>query len=219
MNRSFLLAGAFAAAMGLSPALADSPREFLRSAMQGANSEIMLGNLAAERARSPAVRDFGRTLVSDHQLARNEVRDFGLRFGLRPSRDISPEAQDERDRLMGLRGREFDREFIRYMVDDHRKDIAEFRDEARENHGAVSELAQRQLPTLRSHLRMAIALERSDGRSNEGRWDMSRDRDRYDSQIGDPNQYGGPNRYSDRSQYENRDRTIDRNDRERDWQR
>ena len=50
------------------------------------------------------------------------------------------------------------------MIDDHRKDIAEFRDEAREGHGAVSDLARRQLPTLRKHLDMAIALDNRGGR-------------------------------------------------------
>jgi putative membrane protein len=206
MNRSFLLVGTFAAAIGWSSAAqADSPREFLIQAQQGNNSEIMLGRLAADQGRSPAVRDFGNRLVSDHRQARDEVRDVGRRFGLRPDRDIAPEAREERDRLAGLRGREFDREFIRYMVDDHRKDIGEFRDEAREQHGAVSELAQRQLPTLREHLRMAIALERSDGRSSELGAARARDRDQ--------DQYA-PNDRDDRD----RDYRT-REDRDRNWQR
>jgi putative membrane protein len=216
MNRSFLFAGAIAAAMvGWSPvALADNPREFLQNAQQGNNSEIMLGRLAAEQARSPAVRDFANALVSDHRQARNDVRDVGQRLGLQPDRDVSPEAREERDRLMGLRGRDFDREFIRFMVEDHRRDIGDFRDEARENHGPVSELAQRQLPTLRNHLRMAIALERSDGRSSE--IGMARDRDRDDNQYRgdnqyrddrnrDDNQYRGDNQYrDDRAPYRQR---------------
>jgi putative membrane protein len=177
MNRSFLLATVVAAALGASPAAwADSPRQFLGAALQGANSEIMLGNLAAERARSPAVREFGQTLVSDHQQARRDVVDMGRRFGIWPNRRVSDEARDERDRLEGLRGREFDREFVRFMIDDHRKDISEFRDEAREGHGPVSDLARNQIPVMRNHLRMAVALERSDGRSSEGGWDMARER-------------------------------------------
>jgi len=195
MKRSFLLAGAVAVAMSLSPAAkADSPREFLRHAMQGDNSEIMLGGLAADRARSPAVRDFGQTLVSDHQQARNEVREVGRRFGVWPNRASSPQARDERNKLMDLRGREFDREFVRYMIDDHRNDIREFRDEAREDHGAVSDLAQRQIPTMRKHLRMAIALERSDGRSSEGGWDVARGRD----YRGTDQPYRSDNDYRDR---------------------
>jgi putative membrane protein len=183
MNRSILLAGSVVF-LALTPvaAQADNPRAFLQHALQGDNSEIMLGRLAADRARNPAMRDYGQTLASDHVQARQEVVDVGRRFGLRPDREPAPEARDERDRLSGMRGREFDREFIRYMIDDHRKDISDFRDEARENHGAVSDLARSQLPTLRKHLDTAIALDRDSGRFNEGRFDQTRDRgDRYDN--------------------------------------
>jgi putative membrane protein len=189
MNRSILLTGTFLIAAALAPlaARADSPREFLLHALQGDNSEIMLGRLAADRARNPAVRDYGQMLASDHEQARQEVLDVGRRFGIRFNREPAPEARDERERLMGMRGREFDREFVRYMVDDHRKDIGDFRDEAREHHGAVSALAARQLPTLRKHLETAIALDRDNGRFN-GRYDQARDwRDRNDR-----------DRYSDR---------------------
>jgi putative membrane protein len=172
MTRSLLLAGSLLAALSFSPAAqADSPREFLFHAQQGDNSEIMLGRLAANRARSPAVRDLGETLLSDHRQARQEVRDLGRRFGLRPNREPTSEAQDERDRLADMGGREFDREFVRYTIDEHRKDIAEFRDEAREGHGAVSDLARRQIPTLRKHLDMALAIERNGGRFSENRYD------------------------------------------------
>jgi putative membrane protein len=201
MNRSWLLACSFLVAGAMAPlaARADSPREFLNDALQGDNSEIMLGNLAADRARNSAVRDFGRTLVSDHTQARNEVLDTGRRFGIRPAHDVTSEARETRDRLMGLRGRAFDREFVRYMVEDHRKDVAAFRDEAREHHGAVSDLAARQLPTLREHLRTAISLDRDngrfDGRSDQADW---RDRDRNADRGNDYNRGGDRGNNSDR---------------------
>jgi len=189
MKHSFLLAGSVMALLALGPAAqADSPRQFLQNALQGANSEIMLGRMAAERARSPAVREFGQTLVSDHQQARQELRDLGRDFGLRPGWQPSDEARDERQKLDGLRGRDFDREFVRFMIDDHRKDISEFRDEANEQHGRVSDLARNQIPAMRNHLRMAIALERSDGRTSQGGWNMARDRDN-DRDYQNDNQY------------------------------
>lgn len=189
MKHSFLLAGSVMALLALSPAAqADSPRQFLQNALQGANSEIMLGRMAAERARSPAVREFGQTLVSDHQQARQELRELGRDFGLRPGWQPSDEARDERQKLDGLRGRDFDREFVRFMIDDHRKDISEFRDEANEQHGRVSDLARNQIPAMRNHLRMAIALERSDGRTSQGGWNMARDRDN-DRDYQNDNQY------------------------------
>jgi putative membrane protein len=173
MNRSSLIAGSILLAAAMAPltARADSPQEFLQKALQGDNSEIMLGRLAADRAGSPGVRDYGRTLASDHAEARDQVLDVGRRFGVEPSREPTSEARDERQKLQGMGGRDFDHEFIRYMIDDHRQDISDFRDEAREHHGRVSELAARQLPTLRKHLRMAEDLERGNGR-------LSRNEDR-----------------------------------------
>ena len=158
-----LLAGA-ALLAAPTTAFADSPRQFLEKALRGDNSEIMLGRMAADRARSQAVRDFARTLVRDHSEARADVLRVGSRMGLRPTRDINDEAREMRDQLTYTRGREFDRIFINHMVDDHRHDIEAFRDEARERHGPVSDLAQRQLPTLQKHLDMAIALDRSNDR-------------------------------------------------------
>ena len=194
MKRSILLAGSVIAALAMTPAYADSPRQFLRQAQEGANSEIMLGRMAAERAQSPAVREFGRTLISDHQQARQDVRELGRSFGLRPTWRPSDEAREERQKLDGLHGRNFDREFVRYMIDDHRKDISEFRDEANEQHGRVSELARNQIPTMRNHLRMARALERSDGRTSQGGWDVARDRGYQDDNQSTDQNY---RRYND----------------------
>src|SRR5258708_4649060 len=99
MKHSILFAGSVIAALAMTPAYADNPRHFLRQAEEGANSEIMLGRVAAERAQSPAVRDFGQTLVSDHQQARQDVRELGRNFGLRPTWQPSDEAREERQKL------------------------------------------------------------------------------------------------------------------------
>jgi hypothetical protein len=46
------------------------------------------------------------------------------------------------------------------MVADHRHDIGEFRKEAAAHMGMASKLAWEQLPTLKKHLDMAVALNR-----------------------------------------------------------
>jgi putative membrane protein len=159
-------------AMSPCAALADSPRRFLQHALEGDNSEIMLGQLAADKARDPQVREFGRMLSADHSQAREEVIGLGGRMGVRRNRDLSQGAKDERDRLKRMDGREFDREFVRYMIQGHRMDVSDFQNEVREGHGPVSDLAARQLPTLQKHLDMALDLD--GGRQNERN-------DRYDS--------------------------------------
>ncbi|MBW8815653.1 MAG: DUF4142 domain-containing protein [Caulobacterales bacterium] len=135
------------------------PREFLKDALQGDNSEMRLGDLAAQRAASPAVRDFGRTLHDDHARAREEALRVAQRVGVPDTQAMAPEARQEARRLDRLRGRAFDREFIRYMIHDHRKDIADFRKASRRG-GPVGDLASRTLPDLQRHLQMAQQLDR-----------------------------------------------------------
>ena len=179
MKLSALLLGAALFAVPVSAFAAASPQAFLRDALEADNSEIMLGRLAQDRAMNPAVRDYGNTLVNDHRQLRNEVLSVGRRFGIRGGIDVSFEARQLRDQLMSLRGRDFDRVFINAMIDDHRQDIAKFRDEARERHGRVSQMARDELPTLQKHLDLAMDLDRRLDRGPAfGDRDRDRDRDR-----------------------------------------
>ncbi|HLY07605.1 MAG TPA: DUF4142 domain-containing protein [Rhizomicrobium sp.] len=150
---------AIVATLGLAPAIADRPRDFLRNAIKGDNSEIMLGKLGEHCAATPAVRSFSQTLVDDHTQARSAAVRLATRLRMRVPRGPQWDALEERRRLSGLTGWSFDAELVRYMVQDHQKDIAKFRQEASAGHGQTSALAERQLPTLRKHLDMALRLD------------------------------------------------------------
>jgi putative membrane protein len=62
------------------------------------------------------------------------------------------------DRLSKLSGDNFDREFAKAMVDDHKNDIREFEKEAKKKNDPAAEFANQTLPTLRKHLEMAQSL-------------------------------------------------------------
>lgn len=150
---------AFALALALPLAAhAQDPQEFLRKAIKGDNSEIMLGHIAEMRGASPAVRHFGHTLIVDHMMAREQAMRVASRMGAPPPEGPTREAMMERDRLSGMGGPAFDHEFVRYMIDDHRKDIGDFRMEADAMNGPVSRIARQQLPTLRKHLDIAMSI-------------------------------------------------------------
>ena len=141
------------------PAFAKPDRAFLKDALQGDNSEMTLGRLAARRGVSPGVREFGRMLAMDHAKARAEAAAVARRAGAPVTSAMAPEAIAERRKLQRLSGRAFDREFARYMVDDHRKDIREFEEQAA-GHGPTARLAEATLPALRKHLETAQSLTR-----------------------------------------------------------
>lgn len=148
------------ATAGVSSAHAATARQFLESAIRGDDSEIMLGRIAERRADSPSVRAFGRVLFEDHSKAKAQAAALAGQMGMTVPEQPLHMAMVERERLAPLSGELFDREFVRYMVRDHREDIAEFRKEIARQDGVVSRLARKQLPVIEKHLDMASALYR-----------------------------------------------------------
>lgn len=149
----------FTAALLASSAAAAAPASsFLHEAVQGDNSETRLGQLIASRGSSAAVRSFGRTLERDHSTARVQAAAVARRMHVSVPGSMMPEARTEYAKLERMHGRAFDREVRRYMIQDHREDIAKFEAQARHGDRQTASLARMQLPVLRKHLRIAESL-------------------------------------------------------------
>ena len=57
-----------------------------------------------------------------------------------------------------LSGDAFDRQFVRHMVDDHKKDVAEYQREPKRRNDPAAGYASETLPTLQKHLQTAQSL-------------------------------------------------------------
>ena len=164
MSRMPIVSAVSALGLVLAPAAhADARGDFVVKAMQGDNSESMLGRYAEQHASSRAVRAYGRMLFADHSKGKVEAVTLARSMGVRPTNEPMDEAKHERQKLSGLRGPAFDREFVRYMIDDHQHDIADFRKEAEIRDGRVSAFAEKTLPVLHKHLDTALKLSRAGG--------------------------------------------------------
>lgn len=151
---ALLLATPLAAAEG-------GDAKFLKEAITGDNSETMLGKLAQDKGKSQGVRDFGKTLSTDHADAKEKAVTLAKSMDVSPPTEAAPEAQKEEKKLSGMSGDAFDQEFVNYMIDDHKKDIAEFSKEAKNSKNEkVAQLAKDTLPTLKKHLDIAISLHK-----------------------------------------------------------
>ena len=158
MHRTLATLACVAAAAMSVPAFADTS-DFLTKAIKGDNSESRLGALAARMGHSAEVREFGAMLVRDHDKARRQAVPVAERRRVPVPTAVAQEARAEYVKLQGMRGAAFDREFGRYMVEDHRKDIADFEKEAASRDPAdVRALARQTLPALRRHLAAARAI-------------------------------------------------------------
>jgi putative membrane protein len=135
-------------------------KSFLTDAAQGDAAEVKIGTLAEKNGGSAEAKDFGKTLVTDHTKAGQQVKATAQQFGTTVEEQPNSEQQKDYDKLAKLKGAAFDKEFARMSVEDHQKDIAKFQKEADAKDGPVSTLAEQQLPTLKKHLQMAQSLQK-----------------------------------------------------------
>jgi putative membrane protein len=143
-------------ATAASDKLAASDRKFLEKAAQGGIAEVELGKLATQKASADQVRQFGQRMVDDHGKANEELKQLASRKGVTLPTTMDKSAQKEHDRLSKMSGAEFDQEYMKHMVSDHKKDVSEFKSEASKAKDAdVKQFAQKTLPVLEEHLKLA----------------------------------------------------------------
>lgn len=132
---------------------ANPDRSFVMQAALGGLAEVRLGELAQRQGGSDAVEQFGAQMVQDHGKANEELMRIAKSKGLQPPTQLDNKHAALHDRLQKLSGAEFDREYLRAMLDAHRKDVALFEQQARDGRDAeLKAFAQKTLPTLKQHL-------------------------------------------------------------------
>jgi len=129
---------------------------FVMKAARGGMAEVELGKLAVDKAASDEVKKFGQRMVDDHSKAGDELKTLAQNKHITLPATIGAEEQALHDRLAKLSGAAFDRAYMQAMLTDHRKDVNEFRVEAKSGKdGDVKGWAAKTLPTLEEHLKLA----------------------------------------------------------------
>lgn len=135
---------------------ANPDHSFVEKAAMGGMAEVELGNLAQQKASSDEVKQFASRMVQDHGKANDELKQIASAKGIQLPTALDKKHRGDIDRLGKMSGAQFDRAYMSHMVDDHKKDIADFKKEA--SGGKDSELkafASKSLPTLEEHLQLA----------------------------------------------------------------
>lgn len=135
-------------------------KEFMNKAAQGGMAEVKLGELASTKAQNPDVKAFGQKMVTDHGKANDELKAIAARKNVTLPTDVNAEQKETYDKLSKLSGAEFDKEYVKTMVDDHQKDLDEFKDEADDGDDAdVKAFAAKYAPVIQSHLDMIKGIQ------------------------------------------------------------
>ncbi|RAJ97839.1 putative membrane protein [Larkinella arboricola] len=136
--------------------------EFAIKAASGGLMEVELGKLAEQKAQSKQVKDFGAMMVADHSKANEELKTLAASKNISIPATLSEDHQKHVDDLSKLSGAEFDKEYVRLMVDDHKEDIDLFKEASFDAKDPdIKAFAGKTLPTLQKHYDAVKAIQSS----------------------------------------------------------
>ena len=151
-----------------SPALTEFESKFLTTVNQTNLLEIAMGQLSQEKSSNNDVKEFGKTMVKDHQKANTDLTNLATRKNVTLPGKITDD-QKKMVEEMKKSGAEFDRKFADHMVKGHEEAVALFKRATTDSKDAdIRAFATTTLPVLEQHLKDAKALQEKLGKAPAG---------------------------------------------------
>ena len=124
-------------------------------AAQGGMTEVQLGQMAADKATSQDVKDFGSKMVTDHGKANDELKSIAGTKGITLSDKLDAKHQAMVDKMTATSAAAFDKAYVSAMVKAHEKDDALFSKEAASGDDAdIKAFAAKTDDVVKMHLKM-----------------------------------------------------------------
>ena len=130
--------------------------------------EVQLAQLAQQKASSPEVKEFAKQIEQDHSTANEELKALAQRKNINLPTELDQKHQAQIAKFNNLSEEKFDKEYMKAMVGDHKKDVKKFQKQAdRGMDSHVKEFAAKTLPHLQAHLQKAEELKGTSTRARK----------------------------------------------------
>ncbi len=137
-----------------------SPQSFVAQAAVIGQAEIELGQLAVQKSQDDDVREYAQRMVKDHKAAAAKLEKVAQQTNLLLPESLDAEHEALKQKLSGLQGAAFDREYSKAMAKGHDRAVALFEaaSQAPQMPAGLKEFAVSTLPTLKEHDELAHSL-------------------------------------------------------------
>lgn len=137
-----------------------APDAFMTEAAKGGMAEVELSRLATTKSQNAEVKKYANQMIQDHTNANAELKQLAGKKTVTLPTALDAEHQAIKDKLSGLSGAAFDKEYVNAMVADHEKSVALFQSQANGGTDADAKaFAAKTLPKLQMHLEMIKGMQ------------------------------------------------------------
>ena len=131
-------------------------RRFLEKAAKAGQEEVEISKVALERTTNADVKTFAQMMLDDHGRANEEVAALAQKYNV----ELPAKGADE-DKWRRRDAKDFDRDYVKKMVSDHKDAVELFRKEAKDGTAPdILEFARKTLPKLEHHYERANDLKK-----------------------------------------------------------
>jgi putative membrane protein len=138
-------------------------KQFVRTAAEGSIADVKIGALATQKG-SPAVKDLAQKLVDDHMMMDKDLGTVADSMGVMLPKKMGKDQQKEYEKLDGLSGKDFDTEYLTYMIKAHFEELHNYHMEA--SVAAEQELAAevvKAMGMMHEHLGLIVNVAKEEG--------------------------------------------------------
>jgi putative membrane protein len=133
---------------------------FVKEAAISGTAEVELSKLA-QKSDNAEVKSFADRMIRDHTAANQQLTTVATGLGADIPKALDAEHERLRENVQILHGKAFDEQYMQAMVEDHNKAVTLFEREGLVGQNAdLKQFAQKTLPTLQEHQKMAGELSR-----------------------------------------------------------
>jgi putative membrane protein len=137
-----------------------SEQEFMRKAAEAHLADLDMARVAKMHSKSGAVKSYAGLILKEHQEGLQDLTKLMRQKNIAQPETFDGETKRDIDRMAGLSGSEFDREFINMMVTGHEKTLELFRGVSFSAHDIdVQDYVDATIPRLDKQLRKAQELQ------------------------------------------------------------
>lgn len=132
-------------------------RGFLKEAAKSSRSGLDAAQIAVDKATDEDVKSYARNIISEHGQLIQQLQQVASNKGV----DLPPDKDVRLEKKMTQTSADnFDREFIKAMVKEHKEDVSRFEEATRKAKDPdVKQFAESALPSLRQNLQTAQSLQ------------------------------------------------------------
>lgn len=103
--------------------LSHKDEKYMTKTAHGLISEVAMGDMAQKNAADDRVKQFGKRMVGDHGKELAELKQLAGQKKVTLPGAMDNDQKKEFDKLGKLSGKEFDKEYVKYEVKDHKEDV------------------------------------------------------------------------------------------------